>query len=133
MTSTASPRSLWTTSQNVFLLDAIASGGMAIGLLAFSGSLSRLFGLPEGLVEWAALILLSFSATLASFALRRPMPASAMWAAVGCNVLWAADSVLLLMSGWVQPTFMGSAFVLVQGVGVGVFALLQSRIARGVA
>lgn len=41
------------------------------------------------------------------------------------NVLWAADCLILLASGWVAPTGLGIAFVLVQAVTVLAFADLQ--------
>lgn len=130
MTSTALPRSSWTTSQNVFLLDAVVSGAMAVGLLAAASPLSPILGLDGGLLRWAAFILLPFAATVAFFALRRPMPRSAMWAVIGCNVLWVADSVLLLMTDWVQPTTLGAVFVIGQGAAVVILAVWESYVAR---
>ncbi len=50
------------------------------------------------------------------------------------NVVWAVDCALLLLSGWVQPTTLGVAFVLIQAAGVLIFAELQFmalRKARG--
>jgi hypothetical protein len=49
-----------------------------------------------------------------------------VWAVILCNAVWVADSLLLLMSGWVQPTALGTAFVLAQALLVGLFAELQA-------
>ena len=49
-----------------------------------------------------------------------------VWAVILCNAVWVADSLLLLMSGWVQPTALGTAFVLAQALLVGLFAQLQA-------
>jgi hypothetical protein len=40
-------------------------------------------------------------------------------------VLWVAGSIGLLVSGWVAPTMLGTAFVTAQAVVVGVLAELQ--------
>jgi hypothetical protein len=41
------------------------------------------------------------------------------------NALWAAASVVLLLSGWVAPTALGYAFVIAQAAVVAVFGELQ--------
>ncbi len=41
------------------------------------------------------------------------------------NILWAVDSALLLLTGWVAPTGLGLAFVLVQAGAVAVLAEAQ--------
>ena len=41
------------------------------------------------------------------------------------NALWVADSVLLLMSGWVAPTSAGYAFVIAQALVVLMYAEFQ--------
>jgi hypothetical protein len=45
---------------------------------------------------------------------------------VAVNAVWAADSLLLLLSGWVAPTALGVAFVLAQAAAVAVLAVLQA-------
>jgi hypothetical protein len=52
-------------------------------------------------------------------------PRMQVWSVIGLNTLWVIDSVLLLMSDWVQPTALGTAFIIAQAVGVGIFAELQ--------
>jgi hypothetical protein len=46
------------------------------------------------------------------------------------NVLWAAASVLVLLSGWVAPNALGVAFVLAQAAVVGLFGQLQAMALR---
>jgi hypothetical protein len=41
------------------------------------------------------------------------------------NVLWAIDSALLAMSGWVEPNALGYAFIIMQALVVVAFAELQ--------
>lgn len=44
---------------------------------------------------------------------------------VAINGLWLVGSLALLLSGTVQPTMLGTAFVVVQALAVAVFAELQ--------
>jgi hypothetical protein len=45
--------------------------------------------------------------------------------AIVLNVLWTVDSVLILLTGWVSPTELGYAFVVVQALGVAILASLE--------
>ena len=111
--------------RRLLLADAVASG--ATGLLVLTAPLSGLLGLPSGLLRGAGLILLPYAALVAWLALRRAEPPRwAAWSVVGVNAVWAADSLLLLLSGWVAPTALGLAFVLAQALVVAGFAVLQA-------
>lgn len=115
--------------RRVLLADAVASG--ATGLLAVTVPLSGLLGLPAGLLRGAGLILLPYAALVAWLALRAaPPPRWAVWAVVGINACWAADSLLLLLSGWVAPTGLGIAVVVMQALAVAGFAVLQALALR---
>src|SRR5262245_34527243 len=128
MNAVSLPR--WTTSPGVFLLDAVVTASMAIGLLIGASSLASPLGLPDGLLRWSAFILLPFAATVTLFAARRSMPLPAMWAIIGCNLLWVADSAVLLATDWVQPTSLGRAFVIAQAAGVAFLAAWEIHVAR---
>lgn len=105
--------------------DAVSCAAMGIVLLTAAGPLSGLFGLPEALLRGAGLVLMPFAAGLAALALRTHLPQMAVVAVIGLNLLWVADSVLLLVSGWCQPTMAGVAFVLAQAVAVLVVTELE--------
>lgn len=106
-------------------VDAAATAGLGILLVAAAGALEPVLGLPAGLLRWAGLVLVPFAAVLGYVASRPRVSERAMWAIIGCNVLWAADSMLLLASGWVQATAPGAAFVAAQGLAVAAFAWLE--------
>jgi len=105
--------------------DAIASGAMGLLMLAGGGVLAGLLGLPAGLLQAAGAILLPYAALVALLARRTEMPAWAVWTVIGVNLVWAADSLLLLASGWVAPSGLGIAFVTLQALAVAGFAALQ--------
>lgn len=107
------------------LADAAASATTGLLLVFGGGFLRDLLGLPGELTHYAGLSLLPFAA-LVAFAATRPHPSRALVTAIAVyNALWAIDSFALLASGLVNPTWLGTAFVIVQALAVGGLAILQ--------
>lgn len=100
------------------------AGGVVLVLAA--GVLAPATGLPEGLLRGAGLILLPWAGFVGWCAGRAAPPRRAVLAVVVVNLLWAADSVLLLASGWVAPGGLGVAIVLAQAAAGGGIAVLQA-------
>jgi hypothetical protein len=118
------------TRQNTFLryallADALASGATGLMLIAGADLLTALLGLPVALMREAGLLLVPYVALVAFVGTRESIPHAAVKAIVALNVLWVAASIGLLVSGWVAPSALGYAFVILQAVVVGVFAELQ--------
>ena len=107
------------------LADAAISGAVGVLMLAGAGLLDGLLGLPVPLLRGAGLVLVPYVAALVWLARREDVPRQAVWMVILANAVWAAGCVLLLLSGWIAPTWLGVAFVLVQAVTVLVFAELQ--------
>lgn len=107
------------------LADAIATGGTGLLMTFAAGALAPLLQLPEALLFYAGLPLIPYAAFVGWLARRDAMPRFAVWAVIVLNVLWAADCALLAFSGWVAPTALGYAFILMQVVVVAAFAELQ--------
>jgi len=107
------------------LTDALVSG--ATGLIAFAGAgiLDGLLGLPTELLRYAGLSLIPYAAIVAYVGTRPSVSRAAAWAVIAANMIWAIDSIVLLVSGYVAPTALGYAFVLSQAVVVAGFAGLQ--------
>ncbi|MGE0714068.1 MAG: hypothetical protein AB7P02_01390 [Alphaproteobacteria bacterium] len=105
--------------------DGAVSAMSGLVMAAGAGVLADPLGVPEPLLRWAGIGLLPFAAFVLWAATRESVPAGAVRAIVVCNALWALDSVLLLLSGWIAPTTMGAAFVAIQAAGVAVLAELQ--------
>jgi hypothetical protein len=70
-------------------------------------------------------ILLPYAAMVALIGSRRSIRPAAAWAVIVINALWALDSVILLLSGWVAPNAFGYGFVIAQAVVVALFAEIQ--------
>ncbi len=109
----------------VLLADALSCAAAAIILLSAGGALSGLFGLPPMLLMGAGAALLAFALGVAWVATRHPIPRKGVWTVIIVNAIWALDSILLLLSGRVEPTLLGQGFVLIQALVAAVFAELQ--------
>jgi hypothetical protein len=109
----------------VLFIDAATC--VATGLLAMIGSstLDQLLGLPTELLRYAGLSLLPFAAFVVYLATRETFSKSMVWAVILLNALWTADSLLLLLTGWVNPTELGYVFVVAQALGVAMLAGLE--------
>lgn len=111
--------------RRVLQLDALLSGGAGLLLCLGAAPLSALLGLPLALLQIAGLLMLPWCGVLLWMARRAPLDRRAVWAVIAVNAAWVVDSLLLLASGWVQPTFWGQAFVIAQALAVVLFAELQ--------
>lgn len=111
--------------RRALLADAICSGSMGLLLALLAGPLSRWFGLPSAMLLQVGLFLLGFAGFVAVLGLRQASPRLLFWLVIAGNALWALDSVLLLVSGWVAPTMLGGAFVVAQALVVALLAELE--------
>ena len=107
-------------------IDAVASLATALLLLAAAGALAPLFNLPAWLLRGCGAFFLPWAALCAWLA-RHPAPSrrAVAWVA-GLNAIWAAGSAMVLLTAWLAPPPLGTAFVLVQAAAVAVFAVLQA-------
>jgi hypothetical protein len=132
MSSATSPTSLVTRFtmpssllRKALLADALLSGVTGLALALAAAPLATLFGLPVGLLRWSGLILIPYAASVAHLGIRDRTQRPLVFAVVACNALWALDSVLLLVTGWIEPTVPGNVFVVGQALVVVVLAELE--------
>lgn len=111
--------------RQALLADALVSGATGLLLALGAGFLAGFLGLPEALLRYAGLILLPYAAMVAAIGTRPSIRPAAVWAVIVINALWALDSVILLLSGWVAPTIFGASFVIFQALVVALFAEIQ--------
>ncbi len=113
------------TLRQALLADALVSGTTGLALLLGAGFLAEILSLPELLLRSVGAILLPFAAVVALIGTRRAIHPTAVWAVIAINALWALDSFVLLLGGWVAPNIFGYAFVIAQALIVGLFAEIQ--------
>ena len=121
-----------TLLQKALVADAIITGVTGVALFLGAGFLASLFGLPDELLRYAGLSLIPFAAFVAVMATRDQVSRVAVRAIIIANALWVVDSFLLLLTGWVQPSLLGYAFVIGQAVIVAGFAEVQHMGLEGV-
>ena len=111
--------------RRVLALDAAASGATGLLLAAGGVFLADLTGIPVAVAQPLGLFLVAYAALVGWLASRTALPSAAVWAVILVNAAWVAESFLSLATGFLQPTLLGTAFVAVQALAVGAFAILQ--------
>jgi hypothetical protein len=111
--------------RQALLADAVTTALCGSLMLLGANPLSGMLGLPEALLRVGGAALLPFAVLVAYLSLRPNLSRLAVWGIVLVNVLWAADSILLLLSGGVTPNAAGYVFVLAQAAVVLLYAELQ--------
>ena len=111
--------------RRVLLADALISGATGLFMAIGAGFLADLLDLPEGLLREAGLVLLPYAVFVGYVATRAQLKRPLVWAIIVANALWALDSIVLLVSGWIAPNAFGYAFLIVQAVVVALLAELQ--------
>ena len=111
--------------RRILLVDAATSAAMGLLLVVAASPLAPMLGLPAALLDYAGLSLIPFAALVGWVATRPQPPRPGVWAIIACNAVWSADSILLLLSGYVAPTGLGTAFVVAQALFVAILAELE--------
>lgn len=111
--------------RRALLADAVVSGATGVLMLVGAGLVDELLGLPAALLRYAGLSLFPFVAFVFWLAARETPPQSGVVAVIVANILWAASSIVLLFTGWIEPSALGIAFIVAQALVVAVFAELQ--------
>lgn len=111
--------------RQALLADAATSGAFGLLLVLAGGPLAGVFGLPEPFLRIVGALLLPYAAFIGALGLRAHIATPIAWAVVIGNAAWAIASVVLLMSGWVDPTRAGYAFVILQALAVLMYAEFQ--------
>ena len=111
--------------RRALLADAVVSGATGVLMLAGASLVDRLLGLPAGLLREAGVILIPYGVLVGILGTRERLTAAAVWIVVACNALWAAGSIVLLVTGPLAPTLLGYIFVIAQALVVAVFGELQ--------
>lgn len=105
--------------------DALASGATGLLLAGGAGFLTGLLGLPEALMRYAGLFLLPYAAFVGFVGTRATISKGMVWTIIIANAVWAMESIVLLLGGWVSPTMLGASFVAAQALVVAAFAEAQ--------
>jgi hypothetical protein len=111
--------------QRVLWLDAASCLITGVVFLTASTTVEQLLAIPALLARVLGLVLLAFGAFVAWVGTRRELLRPAVLAIAAANALWAVESVLALVFGWLQPNALGEWFVIAQAGAVAAIAGLQ--------
>ncbi|WP_152227234.1 hypothetical protein [Pseudomonas sp. SCB32] len=106
-------------------VDAIAGGAMGLLMALAAQPLGELFGLPFILLMVAGIVLLPLALVLYWMSNQAMLSRTGVWVVIALNALWVVESAALLVTGYVQPTTLGYAFVIGQAVVVLLLAELE--------
>jgi hypothetical protein len=111
--------------RRVLIADGAISGATGLLMLLGADFLGGLLGLPTALLRYAGLSLIPFAAFVLYMSRQETLSTASVWFVIALNTAWVAASVLLLVSGLIDPTALGYAFIVVQAIAVAVFVELQ--------
>jgi hypothetical protein len=111
--------------RNALRADGILSAITGLAFAAANSGLGMLFGLPSGLLFWSGALLVPYALLVAWLGTRMRIYRPLVFVVIGLNLLWALDSVGLLLSRRVAPTPLGSVFTLGQALIVALVAQLE--------
>ena len=109
-------------------LDALASGGLGVLLIALAGVLESPLGLNVTLSVAVGLGLLAWAGFL-TWVSAHPSPSMVLEVVV-LNLVWVAASVTFAIGGWGGLTGWGVLFVLAQALAVAALTALQAAARR---
>jgi hypothetical protein len=108
--------------RRVLLADGVICVVTGALLTLDAGMLSGPLGLPVALLFYAGAVLFPIAAFILALLIRRAVPAGMIWLLIVGNLIWTADSLLLLATPWVAPTPLGVVFIVAQAVAVAAIA-----------
>src|SRR3546814_5047143 len=114
-------------------LDALRCAGRGVLCAAAAAPRAPLFGLPEGLVRGAGLLLLPLAAFIGGLASRPSPPPLLVWVVIVGNLSWGLESFVLVGQYGPSITAIGTAFVAAQALtvpalaGLGFIGLSRTR------
>ena len=111
--------------RRLLMADALISGVTGILMIVAAGVLEPLLNIPAPLMRTAGVALLPFAAMVLYFARPASLTRAKVWTVIALNFAWVVASVVVLMTGVIDPTVLGTVFVLSQAVVVAGLAELQ--------
>ena len=111
--------------RRALLADAMLTGITGIALVLAAGPLGAFLALPAAALRIAGAIFIPFAAFAGWLGTRPRVNRHLVFALIALNALWAVDSVLLLLTGWVETTALGECFVIGQALFTAVIAEVE--------
>ena len=114
-----------TLLRRALLADAGLTSLAGIVLVLAAKPLGVFFDLPVAMLQIAGMIFIPFGAFEGWLGTRPRVLRSLVFVVIAVNALWALDSVLLILTRWVETTPIGEFFVIGHAVVVAAIAELE--------
>jgi len=111
--------------RRALLTDATLSAIAGIALVLAAGPVGAFLELPAVALRIAGMIFIPFAAFAAWLGSRSRVRRTLVFVVIVLNALWAVDSVLLLLAGWVETTPLGEWFVIGHALIIGAIAEVE--------
>jgi hypothetical protein len=108
-------------------LDCSAAGVVGVAMLALSGPLAPRLGLPRAVLAAMALANLAYGASSFTLARQATAPRRHVRALVAANLAWTGVCVALAACFAGRATWLGTGYVLAEGLFVGALAAVEAR------
>ncbi|MFD9950203.1 hypothetical protein ACFWYW_56450 [Nonomuraea sp. NPDC059023] len=120
---TQSPSTGLTFLRRVLALDAAVTAVNGLAYVAMGELIGKVLGPHAATLRWPGVFLVVYGAAVAYLA-ARPRAAGVV-TVVAVNGVWAVGSVVIVLTGLLNLTALGVAWVLAQAAVVAAFAVLQ--------
>jgi hypothetical protein len=107
--------------------DCTAGGVVGIAMLALSGVLAPLFGIPRAVLVITAIVNLAYGAFSFSLARQSEPPHRRVRVLVAANAAWTPVCVILAAVHAGPGSWLGVAYFVAEGVFVGALAVFEMR------
>jgi hypothetical protein len=114
-------------------LDAVVTGANGVAYLALAGVLDGPLGIEASTLRPLGAFLVVFAIAVAAVSTRERPATGAVRAVIAANLIWAADSLIVLAAGWLDPSAVGGVWIAMQALVVAGFAGLQAAALRNAA
>jgi hypothetical protein len=111
--------------RRALLTDATLAAISAFALVVAADPLGDLFSLPSAALRIAGVIFIPFAALAGWLGTRPRVHRTLVFVVIVLNALWAVDSVLILLTKWVETTPLGEMFVIGQALVIAVIAEVE--------
>jgi hypothetical protein len=122
VTTFSTPSSLL---RRALLADATLTSIAGVVLVLAASPLGVFLDLPAAMLQIAGLIFIPFGAFAGWVGTRPRVHRPLVFVVIAVNALWAVDSVLMLLTRWVETTPIGELFVIGQAVVVAAIAEIE--------
>jgi len=116
--------------RSLLWFDCCAAGLAGVAMLALSGVLAPVFGVPRAMLVAMALVNLAYGTFSYSLARQAEAPRRRVRALVVANLAWTGVCVGLAAYFAGPGSWLGAAYILAEGLFVGALAAVEARALR---